>query len=684
MERSNYFNDEDVYADDLNNTESTKAHQLVLRTQAPLGYSGGYSLSSASIYQGGIYGSPADYLLNKNFYCSNVVPGGSVLTVYNGTALSPTGDIIVQSVLPEGYITFALGTSGSVWNWTVTPNVLNYIKLSYQETSGSVGVDDLGNVFASEYYASYMLTVDGNPANPATQILLATFIADGSGKILTGLTDCRTYVSTVTLATSVMLDPTTKLVSTFTTVADHVNAKGSGTATAKNAHGLTLADLGASDGTVGHRVEAHAACIIDITGAYPAGVFFNSWQPSMSGSSGSGPTITIQFAAGATNAAILAGGNVYPGLVIPNQPLVGNPLFPVTSTPTQYWLYIDSTGTIRSTTTALSDVNNRLTYTTPDIFVLCTISISNGGVDYFGFADLRRFYPNMPAKIQADFFDTYSQGNFPALSNSSTLLTSLQRIRWQLGMSIDGSGADWTVTPPLTAGGTSVADIYHTHTQTPNAGFTVNAGSTPANNPNPGYFIQVTSTVQAAMQWVTAANALIFYSNASLTTLATGSFGAINIGSTLINAVSASNLINVLEGGALSDASSLHTHSTIPQFKNITPTTGTASTGVMSSWEVNGNVTAMFINIQATAISGGILGSGTNDFGITIYWSALGHTDGSNSVAICSAYMPAQATGAELSVNTSFLIPVGASWAYKLTTTNTALPLCTVNITHFD
>jgi hypothetical protein len=694
MERSNYFSDEYVYSDDLNNTESTKAHQLILRTQAPLGYSSGYSLSSASVYQGGIYGSPASYLLPVNCQCASIVPGGSVLTVYSGTALSPAGEVIIIPSTPQNFVTIGVGTAGATYNWTATPNVLNYVKLSYQETSGSLGADDLGNVFATEYYGSYFITVDGTLPNPATQILLSTFTADSAGRIVTGPIDCREYVSTITPATSVILDPTTKLVSSFVTAADHINAKGSGVATVKNAHGLTLADLGASDGTAGHRIEAHAACIIDITGAYPAGVFFNSWQPSMSGVSGSGPTISIQFASGAANAAILADGNVYPGLSVPSQPLVSNPLFPVTSVPTQYWVYIDGTGTINATTTALSDTYNNLTYTTPDIFVLCTITISNGGVDYSNFVDLRRFYPNMPAKTQADFFDTYSPGSFPSLGIGSTLVTTLQRIRWQLGMAIDGNGGDWGVTPPLTAGAASLADVYHTHSGTHSFSFAINnnGGALDINNPilclNRGG-----ASVQAAMQWNTTTKSLVFYSNVNAGTSygysgtwATGSFAAVQVGTSSISNNAAGALLSVLEGGPASNADALHTHSAgIPKFANVSVHAISVFaidnlSPFTSSWQVNGNATAlmvtMYVQMAASAVA---------DIGLSVLWSASGGTSSPpDATQIALDYIPANGVAGQSVVQATFIIPSGQSWAFTCTTSTSSPFSCSGSYTIFD
>ena len=141
MDRSNFFQDQDVMCTDLNNIESTKIIQIQERTQASLGNSGGIGGGlqhySSSVAQGGIYGSPADYSTSsKNFYSRQVE--STMLMVAPGEALTSLGELISST----SYITVVMGSPTSTTNWVVSANVQNYVKLQYQETSGSIKSDD--------------------------------------------------------------------------------------------------------------------------------------------------------------------------------------------------------------------------------------------------------------------------------------------------------------------------------------------------------------------------------------------------------------------------------------------------------------------------------------------------------------------------------------------------------------
>ncbi len=658
MERSNFFNDEFVYSNDLNNIESTKIDQIVQRTQAPLGNSGGIwqgqTYGSGSTVQSGVYGSPADYLSSINLKCDS--PSyTSDLIIYAGKALSPAGELITLSTNQS----INLGTAGATYSWTGTPSVLNYVKIRYQETSGSLGVDDLGNSYATRFYGSYFIQVDGILPNPSTEILLATFLADVTGQILySTFHDRRLYIRTITPAGAVILDPTIKTVSSFTSVEDHVNAKGAGTPTPNNPHGLTLADIGATDSVTGHRLEAHAAAIIDTTGAY-ANTLFNSYLPSISGF---GPHVYISFQTPAAGAGIVAGGNIYftvsPPVTID---LTDTSIF--TSGDTYYWIYIDSTGVLRATTTDLSS------YTVPDKFVLCSLQRQVGGTQYDFFTDLRKFYSTTQGVIRADFVEAGS--TLPILGNNSTLYTNLQRIRYQLGRAINGNGGSWNMTnPPLTAGTTSYADAYHTHRQTPNGFFYINsAGTTLTDIGNLFYRGSVLNSYVGVI-WSPTNNVLNFWSDYYGTTKATGSFAAVQIGTSSISDQNAGSLVSVLEGGPFSNADPLHTHpaisaaivaasasivANVPQFNNnysylgVTPGTVYHNTGSVPEFV---SVVANTVNINKALQLQLLVGSSA------IPGNLLGQL-----------WIPADAANIIYGTLTG-MVPAG--WYFSFTTTNTA------------
>jgi hypothetical protein len=557
MERSNFFDDQYVYSNDLNNTETTKADQIILRTQAPLGSSGGIyqglSYGSASVIAGGVFGSPADYSLSKNL----MAVGGVLLSridVYPGTALSPTGELIIV----PSYVEIPISSSTLTTNWTSTPSVLNYVKIRYQESSGSFGTDDLGNSYATRYYGSYFINIDGTPPDTTKEILLATFTANGSGVVI-GATwqDSRLYVRTITPADAVILSPTKKIVGSFVSVEDHVNAKGSGIPTVTNPHGLTPNDLGVTDFTQAHRLEAHASAIIDSTGAYP-NTLFDSYLPSISAP---GPNVYISFQAPELNAGILVGGVVYFTAAAPATiDLTDTSIF--TSGDTFYWIYIDSTGNLLATTT------NLLNYSVPDKFVLCSVQRMVGGTQYDFFVDLRVFFPTTEFNIRSE--NSEPSNSFPTLGNNTTLYHNLTRIRYQLSKAINGTPGSWTTAnPPLTAGPTSYADAYHTHQGTTQVFFTINSDAN--NNDVDGNLTLrfnrgvITGSVYtyAGLQWYPSLSQFNLYKDVTNGILSPLQVSQLNIGTNWITQTNASNLLTVLEGGASSNADSLHTHPAI-------------------------------------------------------------------------------------------------------------------------
>ena len=610
MERSNYFDDEFVYSNDLNNTEQTKQNQLIKRTQAPLGYSGGIyqgtSNGTGSVFQGGIYGSPADYLVHgNNLFCDSNSYTVDI-TVATGSALSPNGELI-QVTSP---LVINLGTAGPTYSWTSSPSVLNYVKIKYQEASGSPGVNDVGTTYFTRYIPSFFITIDGVPPIAASEILLATFTGDATGQIADyPLHDRRLYVRTITSANAVILDPTTKIVGSFITAEDHINAKGTGTPAPTNPHGLTLADIGGVSNVAQHWIEAHASAIIDTTGTYQ-GVFFNSYQPYITGSPLSpAPHTYISFATPASGAAILAGGAVYPNAISTIYDLIDPAIF--SAGDTYYWFYMNSAGSVQLTTTNLDG------YAIPDKFVLCSVQRASGGTEYNNFKDLRTFFPTVQENVRADFIENAA---FPTLGSGSMLTANMDRIRYQLGRAIDGVGGDWSTIPPLTAGSSSLGDSYHTHSGTPLSSFSIGNGPLPAlgvggsgsaiafdtlgmpaflywNNISNSFFL-VRQTVGGAL--VTNLNVASMSINGDLQF--TGSFPYQQVGWQ-----ETTDLNTVLRGGPTVSADSLHTHPAIangiPLFDFIS--SGSVPSPVSGAWYTiaGSSISPAFVTLQVEILT---------------------------------------------------------------------------------
>ena len=555
MERSNYFDDEFVYSNDLNNTEQTKQNQLIKRTQAPLGYSGGNAVhSSGSVFQGGVYGSPFNNFLYQDFFFAAAI-GGTTATIYGGTAISPLGEMIEIS----SPVTINMGNPTPNTIWTQTPNVTNYIKLAYQETSGSSGVNDLGATFFTRYYPSYLITIDGN-APSASELLLGTFTGGLDGSVY-GYSDMRTYVRTVTTADAVMLDPSNVPVAGWTTTLDHIRAKGGATPTQNNPHGLTLADIGAIDSIAQHWVEAHSSAIIDTTGAYPSGLF-GSYLPMITGTPLTPAANTyITFALPTTGAAILVDGLIYPNAIGTTFNLIDPVVF--SSGDVYYWFYMNSSGSVIVTPT------NLINYSTPDKFVLCSLRRVSSGTEYDNFQDLRTFFATTPENIRADFDEL--SASFPTLGVSSTLVQTLERIRYQLGKAINGYPTNWNLaSPPLTAGANSFADFYHTHARTAGSTFAINIGNTGIGY---GSLLQMYTNNYPVGLWWDENNQifnLVQFIDISTTQPASLSVAAIVASDKvsvdlvgvpqILNGTAISDVNNTLRGGPTVSADSLHTH----------------------------------------------------------------------------------------------------------------------------
>ncbi len=442
MDRTFYFNHQLVDDGDLNNTETTKKNQIIYRFQSLFGNSGGYGKGygfyTGSVPDGGVFGSPADYsITTTNLYVSAL--NTTSLSIATGSAVDSNGELI--RVLSP--LTCNVGGSSVNYTWPGSPNVLNYVKLKYIESSGSLRSDLEGlNSYYTRYTGSYYVTIN-NTLPSSNEILLATFIGDSNGWISgSSIQDRRTYIRPITPADAVYLDPSVKPISTHYTVEDHVKAVGTGTPTTTNPHGLSNEDL-TGFGVSSHiKLQHRNGIMLNDTSSSAQ----NSWQPTLGGTNGVDPYLifTAPYAASASIA-----GKIYSGTVAnlhsSSAPGDGN-----------YYAVIDSSGNA-SFISSLANTKN-FTY-----LPLAYVTISGSKTTISSIQDVRPFYGLSMDDIR---FNITENTSAPSLSSSPfwTINDNLARIRYQLGMSIDKNGNDWNLaSPPLTAGTGSVGDAYHTH-----------------------------------------------------------------------------------------------------------------------------------------------------------------------------------------------------------------------------
>lgn len=598
MQRTFYFTDQDVLAEDLNNTETTKATEMKQRVQYLLTYSGGVygndPTVSASVYRGGVYGSPADYdedsvnlIVSKN--------SATQISMAAGAALDSTGEFILVS----GSKTMDFGSSDSNYSWIIPggpPIQRYYVKLQYAEASGSFKTNDSGVSYPTRYTGSYFVQIDATPP-VSTDVLIASFLGDTSGHISGSIKDERLYVSPIVPAGSVFLDPTTKPVGAWNTVEDHVNSVGSGTPSATNPHGLAGIDIGLTDTTQPHRLEAHTAGIVDITGAYDGGsVFYDSYEPVLVNNESS--NAGVDFTAPHPSASIVANGGTFTGnltnIVFSTHPDI------IAGGDGTYLFYFDNTtGSVVRVAKDATPADIR--YRSSVNFYLFEVYIFSAGTAYSveTFVDYRTFYESNPHRIAADDLELVSNST---IVKSSTLADNLARIRYMLGLALTGNPNDWdAANNPLTDGPTSDASSYHEHTGIQNYEFVINRAEVTAD----AYirFEKPSSTEYARLGYRSSVNAFAAIDHYLG---AIPVYGKMIVGSLQIN--NTSNILTethvaampTLTGGPSSDADAYHTHN-----KFYNPDSGSVVTYNNNSTRKNNSDMPMFISTRAQDNGGG-------------------------------------------------------------------------------
>lgn len=414
MERSYFYNDQDVMADDLNAIEGSINKQSASRSVAVLGYSGGVSLGTGgSVNQGGIYGSPADYLVTtKNLYPSK--SSATEITIASGSAMDHNGNLIL---VPSAFtITFTDDEDEKVWKEATSG--VKTIKIKYRESSGSVQSDDEGNQFYTRYYDSYQVVVEVASAS-VEEIPLGYFTADSSGHITGNITDMRQYCRIITPANAVIMDPLVEPAKSlgWTSIEDHAKSVGSGVPTAKNPHGLIPSDIGFGGGdTATHWQDAHINGIMLLSRTAAA-------TGSFEGSVVSTADDYIVFYP-PTNAALVVNGSFtsgsLPNLYASSAPADGD-----------YWVVATSAGTTQFVAKAsiVPDAGDPHKY--PTYLILGSCSVSGTMQDITNFCDMREFFAMSQEDIRADFVEATSDPT-GTLLRTATLVDNLNRIRGQI------------------------------------------------------------------------------------------------------------------------------------------------------------------------------------------------------------------------------------------------------------
>lgn len=549
--KTNFFDTQNVLSDDLNDLHCYLASQSIKIQQASLGNSGGIGNSvtymSGSIVKGGVYGSPSSYLGNQNFRA--VKSSSNLIIINSGTALDSLGNLIICTA---GFI-ILIGSSSSTYTWTSSPSVQNYIKLSYKEVPGSYKIDDYGVSKPTRYTDSFYVTINSSLPT-STEILLGTFTADASGNITdTEIVDRRLYVRTITTADAVSLDPLSVPIAGWTTVEDHILAKGSGTPSSTNPHGITFDDIEGLNTSTHIKLSHHNGIIIDDLSSAAAR---ESWKAYVSVSL---PT-TVQFTTPYKATASIAGklfSSALPSYTIPG------------STPNSiYYVVADSTGSI-----SLKDyTDTSLDSKDSQYLKLCAVQVT--GVEGFRLptlynntlkldeieGDCRKILTTSQDQIQFDAYESYSDPSVTLDTNSRfySLEDNLNRIRWQLGKAISNNPVNWkSSTFPLTAGKTSSADSYHTHSALYSKYLYLNYGR--SDGLDASLRVYISSTSYASIEFPSSTNQWEFYSSVigSSKTFATIKAASLVLGSYTLSSAN----LNILTAGVSSDADSLHTHS---------------------------------------------------------------------------------------------------------------------------
>lgn len=460
MDKSLYFRDQHVLADDLNNTEDTKEEQIKDRQQSHLGDSGGRGTPMHTTPRGGVFGLASEYVQDKNLRTRYL---GPEILINAGRALTGDGELLIidSQIIIDGV--------GNEPNpnvvWGTTDDGSYFIKLRVISIESEEKSDDEGTSHPTRQTVEYRIHIDKD--SPETDdVLLATFTIDGG--VISNFNDRRQFIRLFSVADAISNDPTSPTGDLADTVQEHMDAVGTGSPSATNIHGLSLADLGVieDDANVfAHRRDSHVPGIIFKN--IPVGETgtqknerLSSYEPTVGV-----PATHINFAP-RKNAALIVNGIVYDTnldqLVIDDE---DDDTYFVVATGGENTEFIRAGD--------LSGIQNE-PWKFPQYYLIAFVIIQDGLIDEL--TDLRRFFATNQQIVRADF----AEGNESAtvdLDDDASLINNLNRIRRQLGRAINGENNGWNATNvPLTAGnttGSTAVDSLHRHARSASGQYTI-------------------------------------------------------------------------------------------------------------------------------------------------------------------------------------------------------------------
>ena len=433
MQRSYFFNDQRVLADDLNNIEGS-ASQSVRRVLTS-------ALAGASVYgSGSVVGQPGSVAL----LCTKT--GGTTFIVQPGMAIDYSGEFVSINTSPYLSVDQTALPSNITWTSLGSPATY-YIKLAYQEASGSVKTNDVGSSYATRYTESYKMII--SEAIPTTtQIGLGSFSGDGTGAITgASINDIRPFIRAKAFDNTTYLQASP--VAQHTTVYDHVLAHGTGVQTTTNPHGMTLTDLGYnSSSTDQHWARAHAPGILLTDDRYAAGA-----QDSFKASVVPSGYAYLSFAASNGGAVLQIDTAVVTGS-LPNlpsndasAPSAASYYAVATATASVYWI---------PAATYPYDPNNPRKYPFGNVVLLARATVDPVAGNITNLTDLRQFYGTETSDIRANSSELSTTSPYAnptsSLGYNATLEDELARIRYQLGTL---AGSSWDAKPSA-----SVANLW--------------------------------------------------------------------------------------------------------------------------------------------------------------------------------------------------------------------------------
>jgi hypothetical protein len=468
MDRTNFFNGQRVTSNDLNASESYKATQIKKAMASMLmkfehRYSGSIPADfrqesfydgqvNKNTYRGVIHGNiptgrHAGYLDN---YLAPLELSSSQIAVREGWAVTDNMDVVG---IPDATSWVYLNDNEWHREWILTAGSPMFLTIDYQEASSSIGVTPAGATEYTRYTGDYKLRVSAAYPSGSNQVPIATFTSDGSGLIIPGtFVDVREYIRAYTTADSVGLGSASVAFAGQNTVYDHISALGSGVPSSINPHGQTIVDLGYTDSTIGHRMDSHISGILVNKANYSTNSYLGT-------SVGGGAYITFGQPAGA---ALIVNGLVITGSIL--QPLYSNSA-PVAG---DYWVVVNHSRVASFVTKTVAYDPLFPQYQSSSVLLGLATSVDPVGETIASFTDQRQFYNMGQSIIRGDLVEGVSSGSV-ALKQYSTLQDNMDRLRFQIGLALTGTGSVWKTTDPavcvnpLTSGSVSTADLYHRH-----------------------------------------------------------------------------------------------------------------------------------------------------------------------------------------------------------------------------